>query len=182
MNPGLNQILGVVCSADVADIDERHHHRISRRVVPPPRRTPGSRSVRAADRRPEHSGRAGEVHPVFADSVLMMADCFDLQLDEVKFSYELGACTKDVDSGWYTPARGVARRQLHQVPRHGERRAEGRDAPGVADDPAHRSRTGISRAATSLRSRATRASTTSTWYSRNPASTCRIRRTSRRSA
>ena len=43
---------------------------------------------------------------VFADSVLMMADCFDLQLDEVKFSYELGACTKDVDLGWYTLPKG----------------------------------------------------------------------------
>jgi len=31
----------------------------------------------------------------------MMADCFDLELDEVTFSYELGACTKDVDLGWY---------------------------------------------------------------------------------
>ena len=36
----------------------------------------------------------------------MMADCFDLQLDEVKFSYELGACTKDVDLGWYTLPKG----------------------------------------------------------------------------
>ena len=41
-----------------------------------------------------------------ADSVLLMADCFDLQLDEVKFSYELGACTKDVDLGWYRLPEG----------------------------------------------------------------------------
>lgn len=38
---------------------------------------------------------------VFADSVYLMADAFDLELDEVTFSYELGACTKDVDLGWY---------------------------------------------------------------------------------
>ena len=43
---------------------------------------------------------------VFSDSVLMMADCFDLTLDEVRFSYELGACTKDVDLGWYQLPQG----------------------------------------------------------------------------
>ena len=43
---------------------------------------------------------------VFADSVLMMADCFDIELDEVKFGYELGACTKHVDLGWYTLPKG----------------------------------------------------------------------------
>ena len=36
----------------------------------------------------------------------MMADCFDLDLDEVKFSYEFGACTKDVDLGWYLLPKG----------------------------------------------------------------------------
>ena len=36
----------------------------------------------------------------------MMADCFDLTLDEVTFSYELGACTKDVDLGWYQLPKG----------------------------------------------------------------------------
>ncbi len=36
----------------------------------------------------------------------MMADCFGLTLDEVKFSYELGACTKDVDLGWYQLPKG----------------------------------------------------------------------------
>jgi 4-hydroxy-tetrahydrodipicolinate reductase len=37
----------------------------------------------------------------------MIADCFDLTLDEVKFTYELGACTKDVDLGWYTLPKGT---------------------------------------------------------------------------
>ena len=36
----------------------------------------------------------------------MMADCFGLELDEVTFSYELGACTKDVDLGWYQMPKG----------------------------------------------------------------------------
>ena len=38
---------------------------------------------------------------VFEDGVRLMADCLDIELDEVDFRYELGACTKDVDLGWY---------------------------------------------------------------------------------
>jgi 4-hydroxy-tetrahydrodipicolinate reductase len=38
---------------------------------------------------------------VFEDGVRLMADCLDIELDEVVFQYELGACTKDVDLGWY---------------------------------------------------------------------------------
>ena len=35
-----------------------------------------------------------------------MADCFGLELDDVTFSYELGACTEDVDLGWYQLPKG----------------------------------------------------------------------------
>jgi hypothetical protein len=42
---------------------------------------------------------------VFEDGVRLMADCLDIELDPgpngVRFLYELGACTKDVDLGWY---------------------------------------------------------------------------------
>ncbi len=106
MNPGVNQILGVVCSSDVAEIenittlesvDVSCHH--------------------SADTWTEVGYGLSVEHPdlpdmlerytrVFSDSVLMMADCFDLTLDEVKFSYELGACTKDVDLGWYQLPQG----------------------------------------------------------------------------
>ncbi len=106
MNPGVNQILGVVCSADVAEIenvttiesvDVSCHH--------------------SADTWTEvgyglpvdHPGLPGMLEKytrVFADSVLMMADCFDLVLDEVVFGYELGACTRDVDLGWYRLPQG----------------------------------------------------------------------------
>ena len=34
------------------------------------------------------------------------ADRFGLELDEVTFSYELGACTKDIDLGWYELPKG----------------------------------------------------------------------------
>ena len=43
---------------------------------------------------------------VFADGVYLMADCFGLELDDVTFSYELGACTEDVDLGWYQLPKG----------------------------------------------------------------------------
>lgn len=35
-----------------------------------------------------------------------MADCFGLELDDVTFSYELGACTEDIDLGWYRLPKG----------------------------------------------------------------------------
>ena len=86
---------------------ERHDDRVRRRVLPPQqghldrgRVTACPLMIRASRAKLEKYTR------VFADSVLMMADCFDLSLDEVKFSYELGACTKDVDLGWYTLPKG----------------------------------------------------------------------------
>jgi 4-hydroxy-tetrahydrodipicolinate reductase len=106
MNPGLNQILGVVCSADVAEIENIttiesvdvscHHSKDTWIEV--------GYGLPVDD--PEIPGKLEKYTRVFADSVLMMADCFDLALDEVKFSYELGACTKDVDLGWYTLPKG----------------------------------------------------------------------------
>jgi 4-hydroxy-tetrahydrodipicolinate reductase len=106
MNPGLNQILGVVCSADVADIENVttiesvdvscHHSRDTWIEV--------GYGLPVDD--PEIPGKLEKYTRVFADSVLMMADCFDLPLDEVKFTYELAACTKDVDLGWYTLPKG----------------------------------------------------------------------------
>jgi 4-hydroxy-tetrahydrodipicolinate reductase len=106
MNPGLNQILGVVCSADVADIENVttiesvdvscHHSKDTWIEV--------GYGLPVED--PSIPAKLEKYTRVFADSVLMMADCFDLTLDEVKFSYELGACTKDVDLGWYTLPKG----------------------------------------------------------------------------
>jgi len=106
MNPGLNQILGVVCSADVAEIENVttiesvdvscHHSKDTWIEV--------GYGLPVDD--PEIPVKLEKYTRVFADSVLMMADCFDLPLDEVKFSYELGACTKDVDLGWYTLPKG----------------------------------------------------------------------------
>ena len=106
MNPGLNQILGVVCSADVAEIENVtaiesvdvscHHSKDTWIEVG---------YGRPVDD-PEIPAMLEKYTRVFADSVLMMADCFDLTLDEVKFTYDLGACTKDVDLGWYQLPKG----------------------------------------------------------------------------
>jgi 4-hydroxy-tetrahydrodipicolinate reductase len=106
MNPGLNQILGVVCSADVAEIENIttiesvdvscHHSKDTWIEV--------GYGLPSED--PEIPAKLEKYTRVFADSVLMMADCFELKLDEVKFSYELGVCTKDVDLGWYQLPKG----------------------------------------------------------------------------
>ncbi len=106
MNPGLAQILTIVHSADVADIekvtctesvDVSCHHSAETwencgygRPVDDPE----------VPRLLELGTR------VFEDGVRLMADCLDIELDEVAFTYELGACTKDVDLGWFQLAAG----------------------------------------------------------------------------
>lgn len=101
MNPGLAQILTVVHSADVTEIekvtciesvDVSCHHSVDtwrNCGFGEPVTDPG------VPRKLERGTR------VFEDGVRLMADCFGLDLDEVAFEYELGACTKDVDLGWF---------------------------------------------------------------------------------
>jgi 4-hydroxy-tetrahydrodipicolinate reductase len=106
MNPGVNQILGVVCSADVAEIENVttiesvdvscHHSADTWKEV--------GYGLPVDD--PDLPDMLERYTRVFTDGVLMMADCFDLTLDEVTFSYELGACTRDVDLGWYQLPKG----------------------------------------------------------------------------
>lgn len=101
MNPGLNQILGIVASADVADIENVttiesvdvscHHSADTWKEV--------GYGLPVDD--PALPGMLRKYTEVFADSVYMMADAFDLELDEVVFDCQLGACTEDVDLGWY---------------------------------------------------------------------------------
>lgn len=106
MNPGLCQILGIVHSADVAEIenvtviesvDVSCHHSVDTWRAVGYGRPVDDPSI------PESLHR---YTAVFADSVYLMADAFGLDLDEVTFSYELGACTKDVDLGWYRLPQG----------------------------------------------------------------------------
>ncbi|MEI2820914.1 MAG: hypothetical protein V9E81_12175 [Marmoricola sp.] len=106
MNPGLAQILTTVHTADVAQIENVtviesvdvscHHSAATWTEVG------FGRPVED----PEVPAMLEKFTFVFADSVWLMADAMDLQLDEVTFSYELGACTDDVDLGWYKLPRG----------------------------------------------------------------------------
>ncbi|WP_067536853.1 NAD(P)H-dependent amine dehydrogenase family protein [Nocardia crassostreae] len=101
MNPGLMQILGIVQSCDVADlenvtvlesVDVSCHHSV------------GSWEMVGYGRLVDDPALPAMLEKgtrIFADGVHLMADCFDLRLDDVAFSYELGACTKDIDLGWY---------------------------------------------------------------------------------
>jgi 4-hydroxy-tetrahydrodipicolinate reductase len=108
MNPGLAQILTIVHSADVADIekvtciesvDVSCHH-----SAPTWANCGFGRPVDD----PEVPGLLELGTRVFEDGVRMMADCLDIELDQVTFSYQLGAATLDVDLGWYQlPAGSV---------------------------------------------------------------------------
>jgi 4-hydroxy-tetrahydrodipicolinate reductase len=108
MNPGLAQILTIVHSTDVADIenvtciesvDVSCHH-----SAPTWANCGFGRPVDD----PEVPRLLELGTRVFEDGVRLMADCLDIALDEVRFNYELGACTKDVDLGWYSlPAGSV---------------------------------------------------------------------------
>lgn len=106
MNPGLAQILTIVHSADVADIqhvlckesvDVSCHHSVD---------TWKAVGFGLPVDDPRLAGMLEQYTRVFEDAVRLMADCLRLDLDEVRFQYELGACTKDIDLGWYTLPKG----------------------------------------------------------------------------
>jgi len=107
MNPGLAQILTIAHSTDVADIehvlcvesvDVSCHHSVD---------TWKAVGFGLPVDHPELAGMLEQYTRVFEDAVRLMADCLELELDEeVVFEYELGACTKDVDLGWYQLPKG----------------------------------------------------------------------------
>lgn len=101
MNPGLAQILTVVHSTDVAEIehitcvesvDVSCHHSVD---------TWQNVGFGWPADHPDVPRKLEVGTRVFEDGVRLIADCVGLALDEVRFEYELGACTKDVDLGWY---------------------------------------------------------------------------------
>ena len=106
MNPGLAQILTIAHSADVTEIrhvlckesvDVSCHHSVD---------TWEEVGFGRPVDDPAVPGMLEKYTRVFEDAVRLMADAFDLPLDEVRFEYELGACTKDVDLGWYRLPEG----------------------------------------------------------------------------
>ena len=101
MNPGLTQILTIVHSADVAvienvtcieSVDVSCHHSAETWANCGFGRPVGDPEI-------PHLLELGT--RAFEDSVRLMADCLDIELDEGTFGCELGASTKDVDLGWY---------------------------------------------------------------------------------
>jgi 4-hydroxy-tetrahydrodipicolinate reductase len=106
MNPGLAQILSVVHTTDVADIDHVvctesvdvscHHSVETWKEVG---------FGRPVDD-PALPGMVEKYTRVFEDGVRLIADCLDLELDEVVFEHEFGACAKDIDLGWYQLPQG----------------------------------------------------------------------------
>ena len=106
MNPGLAQILTIVHSADVTDIDHVlckesvdvscHHSVETWREVG---------FGRPVDD-PLLPSMLEKYTRVFEDGVRLIADCMRQDLDAVRFEYELAGCTKDVDLGWYQLKRG----------------------------------------------------------------------------
>lgn len=106
MNPGLAQVLTIVHSCDVADIekvtctesvDVSCHHSVDTWV---------NCGFGAPADDPDVPGRLESGTRVFEDGVRLMADAFGLELDDVVFECELGATTKEVDLGWWRLPEG----------------------------------------------------------------------------
>ncbi len=106
MNPGLCQILGIVHTADVAEIenitvtesvDVSCHHSVE---------TWKEVGYGKPVDDPSIPDSLYKYTAVFEDSVRLMSDAFGLELDEVAFSYQLGSCTQDIDLGWYQMPKG----------------------------------------------------------------------------
>jgi 4-hydroxy-tetrahydrodipicolinate reductase len=106
MNPGLAQILSVVATAGMGyvehltvleTVDVSCHHSVD---------TWKNVGYGRPVDDPEVPGLLEKGCTVFADSIYLMADCLDLEIEDVVFECELGACTEDVDLGWWTLSKG----------------------------------------------------------------------------
>jgi 4-hydroxy-tetrahydrodipicolinate reductase len=106
MNPGLAQILSVVATAGMGRVDHitvlesvdvSCHHSID---------TWKNVGFGRPVNDPAVPGLLETGCTVFADSIYMMADCLELEIDDISFECELGACTEDVDLGWWTLPKG----------------------------------------------------------------------------
>lgn len=106
MNPGLAQILSIVHTCDVADIekvtciesvDVSCHHSVETWI---------NCGFGAPAEDPEQQRKLELGTRVFGDGVHLMADALGLELDTVDFECELGACTTDIDLGWFQLPRG----------------------------------------------------------------------------
>jgi len=106
MNPGLAQILSVVATAGMGyvehitvleTVDVSCHHSVE---------TWKNVGYGRPVDDPEVPALLEKGCTVFADSIYLMADCLDLPIDDVVFGCELGACTEDIDLGWWRLPKG----------------------------------------------------------------------------
>ena len=126
MNPGLAQILSVVATAGMGRVDHitvletvdvSCHHSVD---------TWKNVGYGRPVDDPEVPGLLETGCTVFADSIYLMADCLDLEIDDIVFECELGACTEDVDLGWWTLPKGSVGASLAKFKgiSHGEPKIE----------------------------------------------------------
>jgi len=106
MNPGLAQILSVVSTAGMGyvehltvleTVDVSCHHSVD---------TWKNVGYGRPVDDPEVPVLLERGCTVFADSIYLMADCLDQPIDDIVFECELGACTEDIDLGWWTLPKG----------------------------------------------------------------------------
>ena len=106
MNPGLANILSVVSTAGMGrvehltvleSVDVSCHHSVD---------TWKNCGYGLPVDDPRVPGMLEKGCTVFGDAIYLMADCLDVEIDEVVFECELGACQEDVDLGWWTLERG----------------------------------------------------------------------------
>ena len=101
MNPGLLQVLTVAHTNDVAAIE---HISAVESVDVSFYQSVQTWEETGFGRPADDPGLPGLLEgrtAVLSEGVELMADCLGLELDDLRFEYELGACTEDVDLGWY---------------------------------------------------------------------------------
>ncbi len=106
MNPGLAQILSVVSTAGMGRVD---HLTVLESVDVSCHHSVDTWKNCGYGRQVDDPAVPGLLEKgctVFADAIHLMADCLDVVVDEVVFECELGACTRDVDLGWWSLDKG----------------------------------------------------------------------------
>jgi 4-hydroxy-tetrahydrodipicolinate reductase len=106
MNPGLAQILAIVNTAGLSRID---HIQVIETVDVSCHHSVDTWKKHGYGRPvddPEVPKMLEAGATVFADSIYMIADCCGIEIDEIAFECELGACKEEVDLGWWRLPKG----------------------------------------------------------------------------
>ena len=106
MNPGLAQIVAIVSSAGMARVD---HVTVKETVdVSCHHSVDTWRNIgygRPVDD-PELPDLLERGNSVFGDAIHLIGDCLGVRVEDVRFEYQLGACTEEVDLGWWVLPKG----------------------------------------------------------------------------